>query len=325
MSFSFCLNKNEISLLAGFGLLFQCLNLDRRSKIVQDSQRILCSVVDLLERNSAPGAAEFKNVTCAIISVWSVNGVKKTARQSEDAMMRRKSDGTMHAPKTVMKSARKLQAIASRFSPAASPEIKSEPDKIRRATAPTVSMGSIAYYARSNSQSSVSSIVSDPMPHRGLSDSVTASQPARQTQHLKAPNLDYLSFSIDQTPSPHEMSRNVHDAHKNIPLGGSSSYDLDMLATPSLDNPFSSDDLFNSYLATPPDGTIDWSPDAWNMPAHIGTQHTTAPSFSEEEITSGEELSSCEAPQDMNTLSMRHVDDLGGNQNSNQNFGLSGV
>ncbi len=43
MSFSICLNKDNVLLLAGFGLLYQTLGLDRKGKLIQDSQRLLCT------------------------------------------------------------------------------------------------------------------------------------------------------------------------------------------------------------------------------------------------------------------------------------------
>ncbi|KAL8638815.1 MAG: hypothetical protein Q9226_008956, partial [Calogaya cf. arnoldii] len=96
MSFSFCLNKNELLLLSGFGLLFQGLDLNRKGKLLQDSQRLVCSVIAIVERNAALGSAAFKSVACAMISVdrfpKSVQAVKNSLSP------RRKSDSNMRAP-----------------------------------------------------------------------------------------------------------------------------------------------------------------------------------------------------------------------------------
>ena len=101
MSFSFCLNKNELLLLAGFGLLFQGLNLDRKGKLIQDSHRLLCSVTEILERNNAPGAADFKKIACAMISV---------DRFSKDAQAM--PDGNMPAPKKRFEIISKITSIS---------------------------------------------------------------------------------------------------------------------------------------------------------------------------------------------------------------------
>jgi len=63
LSFSFCLNRNEVLIQAGFGLLFQTLNLARDGKLIKDCNRLVCSVMDLLDRGSAAGSGEFRYVT----------------------------------------------------------------------------------------------------------------------------------------------------------------------------------------------------------------------------------------------------------------------
>jgi hypothetical protein len=320
MSFSFCLIKSEVLLLAGFGLLFQGLNLDHKGKIIQDSQRLLCAVIEILERNAAPGAADFKKVACAMISV---NGVSKNSRATEDTATRRKSDGTMPAPKNVSKSARKLQAIASRFSSGnGTPILKRQTSSGRRSTAPTLPVDSISYYARSNSQNSVSSVVSDPMPRSGYSSRTTTSQSPRQIAPVKPPNLDYLSFNNDPTPSPHGISPNLNENKNENELGGLPSCNNGQQGQPPLESLFPATDMFSTYLQTPPAGTIDWSADIWNMPSDLGNQHTTSRSFSDEELTSGEELSNRKTGKDFNGIDTSNVDGLVSLEGLDQNYGL---
>ena len=149
MSFSFCLNRNELLLLAGLGLLFQGLDLDRKGKSVQGSQRLLCSAIEILERSAAMGAADFKKIACAMITV---DRSSKGARSSDDTAARRKSDGNMAAPKASTKSARNLQSIASRFPTEDAPIVKRENTSARRFTAPTLPTGRLLDYDRSNSR-----------------------------------------------------------------------------------------------------------------------------------------------------------------------------
>lgn len=319
MSFSFCLNKNEVLLLAGFGLLFQGLNLDRKGKLIQDSQRLLCSVIEILERNAASGAADFKRIACAMMSVYSVT---KSARTSADLTTRRKSDGTMLAPKNVSKSARKLQAIASRFAGNA-PIVKRETNSGRWSTVPTLPLDSISYYARSNSQNSVSSVVSDPMPQSGYSSHTTDSQSPQQKASLKPPNLDYLSFNNDPIPGPDDMSPDANEINNiNNSMGLLPSSNNVQQGQPPLDSLFPTTDMFSAYLQTPPAGTIDWSSDIWNMPPDLGNQPTSVHSFSEEELTSSEELSSCEMGKDFNGINISTGDGLASLEGLDRNFGL---
>ena len=297
MSFSFCLNKTELLVLAGFGLLFQGLNLDRKGKLIQDSQRLLCSVVEILERNNAPGAADFKKIVCTMISV---------DRFSKDA--RALSNGSMPAPKNISKSSRKLQAIASRFSNGNLPVVvKREPSSGRRSTAPTLPTGTLSIYDRSNSQNSVSSAVSDPISGNGYSNRRTTSQSPQLNMSLKPPNLDYLSFNEEPVLSPNQSSPNLSRQYRESSISSPPFSASAHQTQASADSLFTTD-MFSSYLTTPPAGTIDWCPDVWNMPSDLGNQAQPAKSFSEEELTSGEEFSSCDTG--ITGLNMRSVDSV---------------
>ncbi len=60
LSFSFCLHRNEVLIQAGFGLLFQTLNLSGGGKLIKDCNRVICSVMDLLDCGSAAGSMDFR-------------------------------------------------------------------------------------------------------------------------------------------------------------------------------------------------------------------------------------------------------------------------
>lgn len=222
MSFSFCLNRNEVLILSGFSLLFQGLDLNRQGKLIKDNQRLVCSVIELLERAAAPGAAEFKKVACSMLSV---DGVAKDNYHSTMALQP-KPVAPMPAPRETTKSARKqLQAIASRFSLVANRTAKQEQNANRRATVPPTGAPIVPAFARNNSQLSVSSVRSEPAvvhaarrrticpstPVRTESTLVQAvrphtaavhrEQPARRPTTMDGPNLDYLPFGNDPIPT----------------------------------------------------------------------------------------------------------------------------
>lgn len=317
MSFAFCLNKNEVLLLAGFGLLFQGLDLDRKGKLIQDSQRLLCSVTEILERSGAPGASEFKKIACAMISV---EHVSHNARTPDDPASRREIQGTMPAPKNVCKPGRKLQNIASRFSPSNVPEVKLESSNGRRSTAPSLSAADIPLCARSNSQNSVSSAVSDPMITQ-YSKRLSTSQSPLQAESLKPPNLDYLSFNSDPPPASQQLNvdsgRNVKHRDQN-PYPNSN---LGQEAQVSLDGLFPSPDIFSSFISPSPSANVDWCSDLWNMTTDFGQQPSQSRiSFSEEELTSGEELSNCELSGDFRGMTIPVTDGLGGLEGFDSNF-----
>ena len=307
MSFSFCVNKNEVLLLAGFGLLFQVLMLDRKGKIIQDSQRLLCSAIEILERNAATGASDFKKVACAMISV---DRFSKNARGLEEIGGRRKSDGNMPAPKMASKSARKLQAIASRFSSASIPAVKQEPAVGRRSTAPTLPTG-IPIYARSNSNNSASSVVSDPLAQYGPCKGANT---VRSPQKMSTPNLDYLSFNDDPIIRPHHMSSQTGKTFRKLDRERPESCAAVHQAQAPFDNLFAPHDLLSSYTTPSPSTPFDWYSEIWNMSADL-TVSQPAPaqshlSFSEEDITSGEELSSCDLGGEFRGMTMQNVDGL---------------
>lgn len=222
MSFSFCLNRNEVLILSGFGLLFQGLDLNRHGKLIKDNHRLVCSVIELLERASAPGAAEFKKVACSMLSI---EGVAKNNSESTLALQP-KPAAPMPAPRDTTRSARKqLQAIASRFSFSANRMAKQEQNATRRATIPETGPGIVPTFVRNNSQLSISSARSEPaLVHTARQRSIYPSTPTHPDSALvqggrqrppanreppirmaatpmDGPNLDYLPFSNDPVPT----------------------------------------------------------------------------------------------------------------------------
>lgn len=306
MSFSFCLNKNEVLLLAGFGLLFQGLNLDRKGKLIQDSQRLLCSVISILERNNAPGAAVFKKVACAMISV---DRFSKGVRALEDPAIRRKSDGIMPAPKHVSKSARKNQATTARAS-VDEFAVKQEGVNSRRSTT-----SQLTAHVRSSSQSSVSSAVSDSVAHKGYPKHT--SKLSHQSVSLNPPNLDYLSFDTNPTPSLPEISPPSMDHSENFDRKHLVGHPTNQQPQTPFDSIFPSPDVFSPYISTASPSKFDWSTDVWSMTPELSAQPAQSVlSFSEEDLTSGEELSSCEIGADILGISIPSGDDLAALQSS---------
>ena len=309
MSFSFCLNKNELLLLSGFGLLFQGLDLDRKGKLIQDSQRLMCSVIEILERNKAPGAAEFKRLACAMISV---EGGPQSTQGPGKTTARRKSDGIMAAPKVSLKGAKRhIQAVASRISGAAPRQMKQEDNPSRGATAHTRSTSELAIYSRSDSQNSVSSAISEPSPQYSHPGALSINRSPRQVVVYETPNLDYLSFNNDQTPSTNFPSSISGIPFKDV----DAAFGLTQQPRPPYDSLFPSPDVLAAYISpSPSSATYDWVSELWTLPSDIGTQPTSARSvlsFSEEELTSGEELSNCDMGGEYRGIVMPNVDEFG--------------
>ena len=290
MSFSICLNKNELLLLAGFGLLFQGLDLKQEGKLIRDNQRLVCSVIEILERGRFSAAGDFKRLACSMIAIERF--AKPQAPSTSPGHSRSGSTNSLPGPAPGSRSTMKkqLQAISSRLS-FGNKCIKGSPPNLP-----------VNPYARPNSIS-LAPTKSEPtitQKHDTSSRSRILSTP------IPRPNLDYLSFNNSPSPQPAAFPRNssTTDLDKAGPYGAPSWERLlgyidadgtganpNSCSQPNLSTAVSTPDqfynnlssspssndllLFQSYAmpmtASPTDSsnsnTIpDWSsPEAWNM------------------------------------------------------------
>jgi hypothetical protein len=301
LSLSFCLNRNEILIQAGFGLLFQTLSLDRDGKLIKDCNRLTCVVMDMLDSGTAAGAQEYRRVGCSMIAVPRLEHIPPTP-----AISRHNSDGMMCAPMDRFRATQKsLKAIAARFSPSAmkaTPEDTKEP---RRATLPAISpsMGAHA----NPSLTSLSSIRSEPANARSEPTLSPLSHRSSLSVHSKRrasnvirqnPNIDYLSFGPDPLA-------NYALHHGPATTGGKevSPADWERLLS-SLDN--GQTNIYDTIYGGPPadalldcaplsagaESNLTWSPNMWNW--NSCNEQAPPPqsvlSFSDESLTSGEEF-----------------------------------
>lgn len=179
MSLSFCMSRRELVFLSGLGLLWQNLGLKRDSKLVKESQKLLSTIIDQLESESAPAAAEFSVVANLLISV---DGVKrepaiKQSPEMQEASLKSKS------PKKQYQPLKSRGSISGASGQPTRPESQS-----RRATI-------------TNS--------SPPTAHRHIRSSSRSSLPGQQQDHMAQLNgdkpLDYSNF--DYYPLNHDSHR----------------------------------------------------------------------------------------------------------------------
>lgn len=226
LSFSFCLNKDEVLVLSGFGLLFQSLTLDRSSKILKESQKMMTAIQDILEKSNAPCAPEFKKAATSFFPMPEQPAPTKTpSSQSlpKSKTARHNSEGSLPNPKpqTLQSSTkRQLKALASRFTPTASESSLDSVNIDRRATVPNISLQ--PKVAQAQSQPSLSPQQSFEPVNVNISRSEPALSPSNthprpssssmrpsitpQHAHIKpkkrstpqcTTNLDFLSFNND--------------------------------------------------------------------------------------------------------------------------------
>ncbi|KAF2628359.1 hypothetical protein BU25DRAFT_409924 [Macroventuria anomochaeta] len=298
LSFSFCLNRNEVLVQAGFGLLFQTLNLARDGKLVKDCNRLVCSVMDMLERSSAAGSMEFRRTGCSMITV---------PRVAAPALSRHNSERSMGAPMDTLRATQKtLKAIAARFSPGAMKASRND-FEARRATLPTISPNDGVH--GNPSSTSLSSIrsephiarseptMSPPTQNRAFCSMPNNRRPNLTSQPAAHRNIDFLSFNSDALRNhslvPTTVKTEVSTSDWERLLGS-----LDGGQTNIYDNIYggpAAEALLDVPLSTSnaTDSSANWSPDTWDWNSY----GTAAPprsvlSFSDESLTSGEEFSS---------------------------------
>ncbi|KAL1593474.1 DNA-binding transcription factor cat8 [Nothophoma quercina] len=297
LSFSFCLNRNEVLVQAGFGLLFQTLNLAREGKLIKDCNRLVCMVMELLERGSAAGSNEFRRIGCSMITV---------PRAAAPTLSRHNSEGSMGAPMDTLRATQKtLKAIAARFSPGAMKAGRHDAHDGRRATLPTLSPH-VGVHGNPSS-TSLSSIRSE--PHMARSEP-TMSPPTNNRASFSMPNkrrpnptsaahrnIDFLSFNNDPLTNyslgPTTVKTEVSTSDWERLLGS-----LDGGQTNIYDNIYggpAAEALLDvgGPRPTTTDSSASWSPDAWNWNSY-GTEAPpqSVLSFSDESLTSGEDFSS---------------------------------
>ena len=310
MSFSFCLNRNQLLLLSGFGLLFQAIELNRKGKLIQDSQRLMCSIIDILERNNAPGSQDLKILAYSMINI---DKTPKGARSSgSGAIPRRKSEGAMSALQANGKSTRKqLQAIASRFSYNTSRSTKHSGNVCSWSAASGAVIANPILYIRSDSQNSVSSVVSDPAIQYGYAQAINQRASPCQIGQADTSNFDYLSFSNDSHSGSYTSSAmSIHQPTK-LNIERLTGYATAQHSQLPCDSHFPSTEMLSTYVSSSPSSAgYEWSSDVWTLPSDLN--HNSAPaqsvlSFSEDEVTSGEEPSNCKIGPSFRGIIMPNV------------------
>lgn len=195
MSFSFCLNKNEMLTLCGLSLLYQGLDLKQEGKLMRDSQRLLVVVTRYLEKADAPGASDFKRLADSMLSIEphyrpanTIPGPTNTNSSkcaTSPSLPRKQLHLQLHRHASVNMS---------------ESEILSHQEKLRRSTLPNIAMRTqdSQLQGRTSTESMRSDSSISKRESRGSAPQLPAMIKPHGTKNSKRPNLDYLS--LDNTP-----------------------------------------------------------------------------------------------------------------------------
>ena len=291
MSFTICLNKGELLVLSGFGLLFQGLGLKAEGKLIQDTQRYIHSTIELLNQIGSPSLDAFKNVVRSLIP--------EDAAKSPEAQ-ERSSKNSMSPPRDQNQNIKgQLQALASRFSFSATRGMKQEQCGLRRAAAPnTVVSGNLALYSRTRgSQISLGSTSSEPsLGTRRSLPTISSNLP----QYNGMTNLDYFPLG-SHTSNTDNIAQKSTSTQNPTDLDSLLGYISTYETSPPPPNGAPCYISPESLTYPTPSLPSDWNPDVWSSIDVRSQQPTSARSvlsFSDESLTSGEDLSSCDFGSD---------------------------
>jgi hypothetical protein len=325
MNFSFCLNKCDLLMVCGMTLLYQVIDLKEESKMMKEDERLVNSVIKILDRRNGPGAVDFRRIASRLITV------EESARSTPQAPPR---EGSMPAPSQrpspSVSSRTKTAHPMGRHREAASSEsdLLHQQERLRRMTVPNVQRPE---FQRSPSRQSFDSVppemLSREVRHSSLSQSRTSQVQRHNSSSRVRPNLDYLSLSNSPSqsrqPSPPrsrmqaptsvapQQTQQSSIRHAQVPSktqGAVTNADWEVMLG-ALDG-----GLHNVYDAIYGGGSgfitdtgvgagpnSEWSPDSWDLSSFtLGDfSGTPAPpqsvlSLSDESLSSGEEVAPSE-------------------------------
>ncbi|KAF2214979.1 hypothetical protein CERZMDRAFT_120476 [Cercospora zeae-maydis SCOH1-5] len=242
LGFSFCLNRDELLVISGFGLLFQGLGLENNSKILKDNSKMLSAVIGALKKTSAPCATEFERVANSFVPATNSTKSKSPSlsRHNSDGQLSTNSSGSQSSTK------KQLKAIASRLT-ANGPTKNSKlaATESRRATVHQINLH--PYGQQTSSMPSL-------QPQTSYSPTSTSrSEPARSPENLYSRPQSTATTNAPIRPSaPPQLKAKAHATKKKLPNLDYLSFGNEPETTSSPPN------VRNTQPVKPEPGPTDW-------------------------------------------------------------------
>lgn len=313
-----CINKMELMIASGLGMILQMLDRPTESKLYKDTQQSLASVMEFMEHSATPAAMAFKKFGASFVN---------PPKYATPGSRRSSSSGTCPpiSQGTPMNAKSHLETIAARFSfngvrqpKLKAPFLKQEHKHSALEITPTTVATSLALHARmKGSTSSLSSTASDSVIEAGASQSsIPSSVPP---SWITTPNLDYLPLGsqfLSNRPSAERApdSPDITDWDHLISTFDPFDISPQQQTGPALVSMNSSPPQCVSSYGSP-SMPIDWDTDlgtdSWGLLDMLQQDPMAAksvPSLSDESLTSGEELSSCDLGSEFRGYSIPHDD-----------------
>lgn len=231
MSFSFCLNKADLSVLCGMSLLYQSLELKQDSKMMKENERLVNVVLKTIARTKAPGSYELKRAARLVINIDEPESSLPTPPgQSPDTTMaapppRQKSPTSNKQRKSSSSSGQPQHYSIGRHSSMSETDLLSQQEKLKRMTMPNVAPAASTGIARQGLQRSGSRASLDggrPSPasimqRRDQRMSMSqVSMMSRISPPQQKAQADYLSLSTQSSQHrQQEQQQHQQQQHQN--------------------------------------------------------------------------------------------------------------
>ncbi|CAH0014330.1 unnamed protein product [Clonostachys rhizophaga] len=336
MNFSFCLNKTDLLITCGMTLLYQVIDLKPDSRIMREYERLINSVIKIVERPKAPGSWDFKRVAGKLIAVdeplASSPAIQTSPREaSMPAPSQRASPSVAHLrqPSVYSPLGRHPEASQSES------DLHDHHERARRMTLPSAAGQRPDFYSSPRPSTEIPENAMAQQSQRVSNPSKSSKRRQSSSTATSRHNLDYLSLKTTQNESrPISPSRNRMHPPATMPQQGhpamingqlpvkmtspASSAEWEVLLGQmdgGLNNVYDAIYGGQSFHADVPVSTgaqqpSDWSPDSWDLTSFNIGDYGTGPaapqsvlSLSDESLTSGEDV----APSELG-LSMGSVD-----------------
>lgn len=325
MIFSFCLNKCDLLTVCGMTLLYQAIGLKEESKLMREHERLVNSVIKMIDHAKAPGSWDFKRIAGRLVSVYQPANLTPPASESS-------REGSLSSPpqlSTAAVSDFKSPYTLGRHPDATASEsdLHYQQQRARRMTMPHTAGQKSGFYHGASCQS-LDSPQDSHMSQR--QHRVSMSQAAKMrcqdsTAARQRQNLDYLSLgntpaqSRSTSPPRHgsQMSSSTpqQQTQPTLPQGhmrakvpsslSSSEWEVILgQMEGGLNNVYDAiygGQGFVNEQPPPPSQRNDWSPDSWDLSNFSIGEFNTGPaapqsvlSLSDESLSSGEEIAPSE-------------------------------
>lgn len=211
MSYSFCLNRNEMLTLSGLSILYQSVDLKKEGKLIKDGQQYISAVVNYLQRAKANGAEDFQRLVTSISPATNVASSK--ARHASDNSLHR-STFREHSIRVISPSSNQHARVQN-----------------RRSTLSEIALSDLrrhSSYGRSSVLWTPHGLSSYPYEQSvnislGPSSQAVEAAPRSAPSNQVKPNLDYLSLGTTPAGSQPQSPVPGRSYHTPIFPGRSSS------------------------------------------------------------------------------------------------------